>query len=184
VHSGSGFISAASSAAPAAPWWAIPAATVSGVLITVAATVTLEVLRGRRDREVRLSDVRRQTYANIADMIRRQMSFLADEISKFEKGEVIGVSDEPRNNHNEAAVQASLVGSTELAEAIDYLYQLTLEALVFMRRTIGMKIERGQAVYQKASELQETAEAQALRIINIIRRDTGVPGNLTHQRFS
>jgi FtsZ-binding cell division protein ZapB len=113
------------------------------------------------------------------------MIFLGKTISAFENGAdvVPGPSDEPRASHDEAAVLASLVGSTELTDAIEILYQRTLEVIIFMRRSIAEKKERDQALSQQVMTLRETAEAQALQVINILRNETGVPGNLRHQWF-
>src|SRR5580698_2057039 len=112
-----------------APWWALPAATLAGVLITVAATVTLELLRARRDREARLFDARRETYTSIATLVRRQMALLKHGFSVTNEPHEVVVPEEARKVHRGAEVLASLIGSAELVDAIGYQYQCTLEAL-------------------------------------------------------
>jgi hypothetical protein len=85
-----------------APWWALPAATLAGVLITVAATVTLELLRARRDREARLFDARRETYTSIATLVRRQMALLNHGFSVANEPHEVVVPEEARKVHREA----------------------------------------------------------------------------------
>jgi hypothetical protein len=174
----------ANAASSGAPWWVVSAATLAGVLITVAATVTLEMLRARRDRDARLFDERRQAYAAIADLVRRQVVILNDGQAAFIKGVQVKLSDETRAIHREAALLASLIGSPELVDAIDYQYQCTLEAWAAMRKSLRKEDspEEGQGPWG-AHILVSTARKEALRVINVLRRDTGVPGELKHQWF-
>ncbi len=62
------------------------------------------------------------------------MRLLLDGQAAFITGARVMVTDETRKVHREAAILASLIGSAELVEAIDYQYQCTLEAWTAMRK--------------------------------------------------
>jgi hypothetical protein len=177
-------LSSALSAASSTPWWAVPAATLSGVLITVAATVTLEFLRARRERDTRLFDERRQTYASIADLMRRQMILLNDGSASFYRGAKVTVPEEVRKIHREAAIIASLIGSSELVDVIDSQYQCSLEVWGAMWKSQASNDSPPDSEeVHNVGALRNRAEEQALRVINVLREDTGVPGKLQHQWF-
>lgn len=180
------YLSAAIANIQATPWWAIPAATIAGVLITVAATTTLEFRRSVRDRNARLFDLRRQAYATIADLIRRQMGALNMANSRNPGQDTdFRAPEEVRAIHREAAVQASLVGSPELVEAIDYQYQCTLEAWAAIRKARSElnAMEKYKYTEVEIQKLVDKAEREALRVTNILRKDTGVPGDVLKQWF-
>jgi DNA transposition AAA+ family ATPase len=93
--------------------------------------------------------------------------------------------EEVRAIHREAAVQASLVGSPELVEAIDYQYQCTLEAWAAIRKARSElnAMEKYKYTEVEIQKLVDKAEREALRVTNILRKDTGVPGDVLKQWF-
>lgn len=165
------------------PWWAVPTATLAGVMITVAATATLEHFRGLREREARLSDTRRQAYTEIASLVRRQMALLKEGYENFQARRPHSTPEEARETHRQAAVLASLIGSPELVDTVDLQYQTSLEAWLEMRRaTVEMAQDLAPDIKRVADRVA-MAEEEALRAINILRRDTGIPGEVWHQWF-
>jgi hypothetical protein len=124
------------------------------------------------------------------------MGMLKDTYSAFEHGEKTLPSEDVRTLHREAAVLASMTGSAELVDAIDDQYQYVLDVLVHIRRGCADELERSKKnsgssdfrlpdadIRADIEKRLTKTEQGALRIINILRKDTGVPGKLVHQWF-
>lgn len=166
------------------PWWAVPAATLAGVVITVAATATLEHFRAKRERDVRLFDARQKAYTKIASLVRRGMTLLKEGREAFQRQDLPDVvPKEVRDAHRRAAVLASLIGSAELVEAIDLHYQTNLEAWLAIRRAAAAVKASASPDDKLVKDRIDATEREALVVINVLRKDTGVPGKLRHQWF-
>jgi hypothetical protein len=113
------------------------------------------------------------------------MRILIEYRDAFAKNTPIETSPEIYETHREASVRASLIGSVELAEAIDYQYQLVLEALQAIRRAISgwSDPKEGPVTDEQIADRINAAEGQALQVVNTLRTETGVAGKLRHQSF-
>jgi hypothetical protein len=170
--------------APYDPWWAIPAATLAGVIITVAATTVIEYFRGRREKQVRFFEARRQEYTGIESLVKQEMRLLADGYKALQVGGEIKPPQRAMRAHRLAAAAASLISSPIVAESIDYHYQCVLEAWQALRRSkSGWTPPKDSREAIDVQAKWQAAETAALDVTNNLRRDLGVPGSLRHSWF-